>query len=202
MSGIGKFLTTVVFLGILGGIGAADAYVMRDELPLIVPVISGGSSSDGGTDNPDVPEPAGTAKSDGPDIQTILLQRQFDAKTTSETSLVQRILPADVTAETRVLLQNNDRVAFIAWVETPDAKAYMQALKESLYNSFSSDVEDLRDETEFPEDGPVRNILSFRDPSIHEEKLIFIRVRERLYELHVAEDKGALVDTLIVDLTK
>ncbi len=60
---------------------------------------------------------------------------------------------------------------------------------------------DLKDETLRSDTGLVRNYLTFLDPSLSTERLIFVRVRERLYEFHVVTGKEEVMNILIQSLT-
>jgi len=76
------------------------------------------------------------------------------------------------------------------------------ALKESLHGLFSPDMRDLLDENQAPEGKPPRNFLTFLDPAISEERLVFVRVRERLYEFHIAQAKEDAMYKLVETLTE
>ncbi len=104
--------------------------------------------------------------------------------------------------EARVILKDNDRLAYFAWIDSPDAKITFTALKEALKTSFSSQLQDLVDETQERPDKPVRNVLSFLDPAIHSERVLFVRVRQRLYEFHIAPGREADIQGLMDALTE
>ena len=49
---------------------------------------------------------------------------------------------------------------------------------------------------------PTRNLLTFLDPGLSSERIVFVRVRERLYELHVAPGKDDVLFELVEALTQ
>ena len=106
------------------------------------------------------------------------------------------------TVHTLVLLQKNDRAALFSWVESDNVKTIFSTLKQSLQESFSTKLQNLIDETLTPTDGPPVDVLSFTDPAIAPEKVIFIRVRNRLYEFHVAAKSETAISQLIGALSK
>jgi len=98
-------------------------------------------------------------------------------------------------------VKDGDRIGLIAWADSPQVKIYLLALKEALHSTFSPEMRDLVDEAQEREGKALRNLLTFLDPAINEERVVFIRIRERLYEFHVAEGKDAVVFDLIETLT-
>ncbi len=145
---------------------------------------------------------AGVRRVNGPDIFAVLSAAGIATQTTREESLLSKIVPSDVEVESRVILLGNDRLAFFAWVESPDAKAYFTALKEALHTSFSSELQDLVDEVQEREGKPVRNVLSFLDPAIHTERILFVRSRQRLYEFHVVSGQEEEIQRVMDELTE
>ena len=107
-----------------------------------------------------------------------------------------------MTLNARVLLKNDDRAATVAWIESPEVKEHLASLKKHLRPLFSSALADLVDRTETPRGGAPRDLLSFRDPAMLEDRAFFVRVRERLYEFHVKEEYEKEIDTLIDALTE
>lgn len=144
----------------------------------------------------------GVPRKKEPDVAVVLNGESVTTQNSDSKSLLERIVPKEVPIATRVLLKNNDRIGLLSYIESPDVRPYFMALKEALRASFSPALKDLSDITEAPPGHSVRNVLSFTDPSISEEKLIFIRVRERLYEFHVAQGKDAFIQALIEKLTE
>ena len=152
----------------------------------------------------DIPPPPGQGVriERSPDVPKVLSDLEMTTKDTTEKSLLSRIVPETILIRTQVILLGDDRLALLSYVESPDVRAYFFGLKDALQASFSAQLTDLVDITETPDGHPTRNILSFRDPALSEEKLVFIRVRERLYELHVAAGKEETVQKLMNALTE
>ena len=157
---------------------------------------SSGSSSSSNV----VKKGVSTKKKAGPDVLAVLASLQLTPTATSEASLIG--LTNGSGSLTMVLLADNDRAALFSWIENDDVKTMFSALKQALQEQFSPGLKDLTDETRTPETGPPVDILSFYDPAISPEKVIFLRVRTRLYELHVAEKGTELVNRLIEELSK
>lgn len=101
-----------------------------------------------------------------------------------------------------VLLLNNDRAALFSWIEGDNTKMIFQSVKQALQEQFSPKVTGLIDQTLTSENGPPIDMLAFSDPAISSEKVIFIRVRDRLYEFHIAEKGAEAVSALIAELSK
>ncbi len=145
----------------------------------------------------------GTPKMSGPNVLEVLAVQQFNfVDPKQEKSLISQIIPDDVaTVESKILVKDGDRIGLIAWTDSPQVKIYFLALKEALHSTFSAEMRDLVDETQEREGKPPRNLLTFLDPKINEERIVFIRVRERLYEFHVSEGKNDVIFDLIETLT-
>ena len=120
---------------------------------------------------------------------------------TSDDFFLSKILDTHAPLSSNVLLEKNDRIATLAWIDSPDVKETFTRLKEKLRSAFSNQLHDLIDETQSQPGKPPRDILAFRDPAIHTDRLVFARVRQRLYELHVTPGKEAAVDRLVDALT-
>jgi hypothetical protein len=180
---------TAGYAVLLLGIGTADAILTRDVN--ILPVLPAEDDTTTG-----VPRPA------GPELAEIWEDLSITTGETGENSILQSIVTPETEVQSQALLKNNDRLAYFSWVETPEAKIYFTALKQALSSSFSSELQDLVDETQERPGKPVRNVLSFLDPAIHEERILFVRVRQRLYEFHVAEGREAEVQGVMDALTE
>ena len=190
-----RLLTAVGFVAVLVTLGTTDAFLTRGTMklpsPLTADLMGEGDAA-----------PKGVMKNEGLPVDAILQSQQLEGVGTSQKSLLERVVrnPSEVT--TQILLKDNDRIALFSRVETPSAKTYFSALKDALHSSFSSAVTDLRDETELSSTRPARNILTFKDPAIAEERIILLRVRQRLFEFHVAEGKEADVQALVEALSQ
>jgi hypothetical protein len=142
-------------------------------------------------------------KYSGPAVETILAALQLVPVQTSEASLLKLSAGQDaLKVNTVVLLRNNDRAALFSWLESDDVKTLFSALKQALQEQFSPQVKDLIDETRTQENGPPLDYLSFTDPAISPEKVVFIRVRTRLYEFHIAAGQEDTINRLITELDK
>ena len=146
--------------------------------------------------------PGGVRKAQGPDVLEALVRGGFTFQDTKEKMILRDIIPEDTTLETHVLLLDGDRAGAIAWVSSPQVKKFYLVLKEALHSAFTAEVQDLLDETQRREGRPTRNLLTFFDPGLSSERVVFIRVRERLYEFRVAEGASEAIFDLIEDLTK
>ncbi|MFH0770442.1 MAG: hypothetical protein V1926_03620 [Candidatus Peregrinibacteria bacterium] len=144
---------------------------------------------------------AGVTIASGPDIPSILAERQIVSQETTEVTLMGKVITGSPVMA-KVLLTNGDRAGLIAWTESPGVKLFFMAIKEALQKSFSAEVTDLIDESQQQPGKPVRNILTFRDPAFGEERFAFVRVRERLYEFHIAPGKDDVIFALIEALTQ
>ena len=149
----------------------------------------------------DVEAAGGVRKAQGPRIQDVLAALKFEPQETSEATLVEQVLPAGVIINRLALLKDGDRAGLVAWLDSPDVQAHFLALKEALHVSFSTQVRDVIDEIQRREGKPPRNLLTFIDPGLSDERLVFIRVRERLYEFHVANGRDEVIFDLIEELT-
>ena len=201
MSSQSKLLITAAFLLCLVGIGSADALFTRSLIMLpslgdteeIVPPP---------TDQPPPPDNSGgITKQSGPNVREVLQALGLEQSTTQDVSIIRRVIPEEINVQTTVLLKDGDRIGMISWAETPLVKTYFLALKEALHTSFTAQMTDLVDETQRPEGKPVRNFLTFLDPGLSPERLVFIRVRERMYEFHIAEGKDDQMFLLVEALT-
>ncbi len=137
------------------------------------------------------------AKHEGPDVPALLAELGYDARLQREQSLLEQVAPTGVPVAYRVLLLGESRQGAIAWIDTPNAKAAFNELKQKLLQTFSSRVQDLIDETTQAEGQPVVNRLSFRDPAISPEQFVFLRIRERLYEVHIAPGQEEALSLLL-----
>jgi len=138
----------------------------------------------------------------GPDVAQILAASQLIPVKTSETSLLKLSAGAETNVTETVLLKNNDRAAFFSWAEAGEVKTLFSALKQALQEQFSPQVKDLVDETRTQETGPPVDYLSFMDPGISPERVVFVRVRTRLYEFHIVQGQEDAINKVIGELSK
>lgn len=143
-----------------------------------------------------------TKKMTGVDVSDVFARLQLVARPTQEASFLQFLSQNQGTVQTVVLLRNNDRAFLFSWLEHSDVKAIFSNLKQALQEQFSAQVTDLVDETRMQDGVPPVDILSFLDPALSEEKILFLRVRNRLYELRIAENGQEMADALVAELSR
>jgi|GEM_PF-6544618 len=143
-----------------------------------------------------------TSKIAGADLGAVFSTLQLIPKETSEKSLIALASAGLAESESNVLLRNNDRAFFFSVITGSSVKKVMAALKQALQEQFSANLTDLRDETITSPTGPPVDLLSFTDPNISKEPLLFLRVRDKLYELHIAENGKELLEPLVRELSK
>ena len=124
----------------------------------------------------------------------------IEAKESNESTMLEQITQENDSLIQRTLLERGDRIGSIAWINTPLVKEYFIVLKESLSQSFSPALDNLVDTTRRLPGKPVVDELSFYDPGIAQEKLVFLRIRSRLYELHVAPGRMEEMQGVIEEL--
>ncbi|MDD4318835.1 MAG: hypothetical protein PHW10_00700 [Candidatus Peribacteraceae bacterium] len=184
--------TAAGFTALLLCLGTADAVMTRSRI--ILPPLAADAR---GTENAVL-----VAKNNGRSVTDILQEQGYELAAPSTPTILDRIAREPGLVRSHVLLQDNDRVAVLSWMESGEAKTYFRAIKEALHQSFSPDVRDLRDELLTATDRPPVNLLTFVDPAISEDRILFARVRERLLELHLPADKEAMLDPLLQALSK
>lgn len=165
------------------------------------PVIPENSSSTTGSTPGVVKKGVSTKKASGINVENVLAKLQLVTQETNEASFLLLTAPDKSKVKTYVLLRNNDRAFLFSWMESDDVKSIFAGLKQALQEQFSGKVTDLVDETRTPAGGPLVDYLTFVDPALSAERIVFLRVRTRLYELHVAENGDALLEQLIAELS-
>ena len=145
----------------------------------------------------------GVARNQGPDVKDVLQNRDFTLADVREKVILEDIIPQkEATLQSYVLLKKGDRIGMIAWTDSPRVKQYYLALKEALHSAFTAKVQNLLDETQRREGHPIRNLLTFIDTGLFPERIVFVRVRERLYEFHVKEGSSEEIFNLIEELSQ
>ena len=149
------------------------------------------------------PAPAGAVKKRG-DINVLqtVTDLGFTTQDTREEALLSAVIQGEGAITKKTVLFKGDRAGLLVWVETPNVKQIFLVLKESLHSLFSAEVRDLLDENQSPPGKAPRNFLTFLDPGISEERIVFVRVRERLYEFRIAPSKADVMYKLIETLTE
>lgn len=222
-----SLITGIVILIISVGLATAD-YVLserphlltlQEELPPPVPDVSASSSSSSSAGmisssatsssasmassiSGVVKKGVSTKKATGVDVDLVLAELQLIPQESHEADFLFINAPDRSLVKSAILLRNNDRAFHFSWMETSDVKTIFAALKQSLQEQFSGKVIDLVDETRTPENGPPVDYLSFIDPVLSAERIVFLRVRTRLYEIHVAENGDALLEKFVGELSK
>ncbi len=193
-----KIIVTLVLLLLLGGLGAADYFLSGDEYA--AKLIENPDASSASSSESYIPT-VGTQKQSGPDVLNVITAAGYTTQKSEELSFLAQIAGSGASVSSAIILKNDDRAGSVTWTDSRNVKNQFIALKEALLGAFSSRVSDLRDETKVETDSPVRNILSFSDPALSEERLVFVRVRERLYEFHLAKGKEDMMIGLIEEIT-
>lgn len=178
-----------LFTLILAGLATADVLILRE--PLFLPASL----------QPQQPG-QGIGRQQSPVVGDILQSQGIQTQPSDRPSLLERTLQGQEPVTTVILLKDNDRLGLLSWVESPRSKNLFSALREALLSSLSPSVKDLRDERLTPQDRPPRTELSFSDPALSDEKMTLMRIRDRIYELHVATGREATMAGLIDALTK
>lgn len=143
-----------------------------------------------------------TKKQIGVNVDEVIMRLGLTKQETTETGFLALATQYSAKAQTTVLLWNDDRAFLFSWIENDDVKTIFGNLKQALQEQFSGKLTDLKDETLTAPNGPTVNVLSFFDPALSAERLIFLRVRTRLYEIHVAKNGESLVDRFVAELSK
>lgn len=203
MSAAAKLFTAILFFSFLVFLGSVDAIVTGERIVLpearestATPPFSAPRDGRAGSAKPAV------AKREGPDVEAVIARAGYGTEENSERNLLAEIVPALTTVHTKIIFREGDRLSFIAWTEARDSKMTFFALKEALHKSFSPQVSDLIDEHQVRGKRAPRSVLTFIDPSIHTERLLFVRSRGRLYEFHVPQGNEDAVYALIDALTE
>jgi hypothetical protein len=191
-----KLIVTVALLVFLGGVGAADYFLSGSDTT--ADVLSGSSSSSSVSSTS---QNGRVMVNNGPDVNTFIASQGFTTEQSTELNFLSQVAGSSTSVHGLSILKDNDRVGSVTWIETPEVKNIFIALKEALLSAFSAKLQGLQDQTMQSANAPVRNELSFFDPALSSEKLAFVRVRERLYEFHIANGQEDTMNGLIDALT-
>lgn len=203
-----KVKITVSILALMLILGVADVVVLEGSPSYQAKQTDATTPTVISRHEPEPEEPTSTGpnggvrKNDGPNVEKTLGLQGFSITETSEKIILDTVVTGGDTVERKALLMNGDRAGVMAWVSSPQVKKHYVVLKEALHSAFTPEVQDLLDETQRRESHPTRNLLTFFDPGLLSERVVFVRVRERLYEFHVAEGASDQIFNLIEDLTK
>lgn len=156
-------------------------------------------------DQPPTPQPDTTGsgniigKQVNPDVVQVAQANNFVVTDATQPAFLPEII-TDEPVQQKTLLFENDRAASISWVESPRVKVYYLALKEALHQNFSPLVTDLADETKTTPTGVTYNQLTFVDTGISEDRITFVRIRDRLYEIRTVIGNEANINNVITSL--
>jgi hypothetical protein len=204
-----KALTSTGILFIAIGLGVSDAYFMEGGLPKAVlpdapyasnsPQTDQSASINGAASSVAI----GVRKASGPDVLQTIATFGMEIQESDELTILRTVIPVtESTVNQHVLLLDGDRAGLIAWTESPKVKQFFLALKDALHASFSPHVKDLLDETQRIPGKPPRNFLTFFDEGLSSERIVFLRVRERLYEIRIVEGRDDVMFELVDALTE
>lgn len=143
----------------------------------------------------------GVARQNEPDIAVTLKNAGFETQPNSEMTFLSQVVNGKATVNSVAMLQNGDRIGAVSWIDSGDVKSIFVSLKEALLTAFSPQMTELRDETLQEQGKPIRNILTFLDPKLSADRLIFVRIRQRLYEFHVTKGQESVVQGAVELLT-
>lgn len=200
-----KVAITLGILLLIAGVAAADALTKEQSLTGQLNLWLAGEDEEGAASSSVASEGAQTSSAVSsenaePAVLQTLIARGFTFEKKDDPSFLRQLLPT-ATVPTYVLLQNGDRAGALSWVNTAQSSQAFQSLKESLLQSFSPALQDLRDETVAEEGKPVRSVLTFFDPALSEERLVFVKSGDTLFEVHITESKRDAVLPLIDELS-
>ena len=198
-----KPIVTLGLIVTLIAIGAADAFLTSAKLPKVdTKTQVQNQPQQKPQPKPPVKKVINTDYTKESNILEVLVNEQYNFQQTNEQNLLSMIIKDGTPVQSRTLIKDGDRAGFVSWAESPKVKIYFLSLKEALHVSFTPQVKNLIDETQRREGHPERNLLSFYDPGIGEERLVFVRVRNRLFEFHLAKDHEDAMFDVIEKLTK
>lgn len=215
-----SFVPGIVILIIAGGLFGAD--LIAKELPRVQGINEQEAPTGVVSSNPDAPgalsssaaasetsskptvvkKGVSTKKQSGIDVTTTLSSLQLIPEPTNESGFLGFMATGKAVVETHVLIRNNDRAFLFSWIDSNDAKSIFSSLKQELSEQFSGKMTDLIDTTKTGDSGPPVDILSFTDPTLSAERVMFLRVRTRLYEIHIAENGEDMLDSLVAALSQ
>ena len=195
-----KFLAVIGFLAVLVGLGFADAMINKEEISAS---LVGGTTLPPPQPQPSSEKPVAVPVKAGPDVEAIIADRGLASLVSAtEKSLLEQVGQTTAKVETRSLIAGNDRIGSITWVTDGNVKNVFAALKQALLQSFSPNVQGLRDEKEERSGFQARTILTFLDPKLSSERFLFVQSGENLYEFHIVPGREQAFYDLTDALTK
>lgn len=140
------------------------------------------------------------------DLMTIAREAGFDFLPVSgrEQSFLAKVLPESHKHILRsiVLLQGEERVAAIYWYRSSSSDSHLHTVKSWMYELFSGEMTNLVDETLTREELAPITVLAFTDPSMSEERFLFAKIRDHLYEFHFQQQREPLIHGLLQELAR
>jgi hypothetical protein len=190
-----KIIVTAALILVLGGIAAADVYLSEDDILGGLPLPQDGIQNQvpplGQTGTG-----VGVARRQAANVNDVLIALGYSVQPSDESSIISQVVDETVTVNVLKILKD-DLVGTVIWIDTPDSKNFFLSLKDALLAAFSPQVKDLSDETKVDPGKPVRNVLTFLDPTLSEERLTFVRMSDRLMEFHTVSGKETEMQTVI-----
>jgi hypothetical protein len=144
-----------------------------------------------------------------PDLISIARENGFTVSPVSrnEKSYLKRVIPESSILRSIVILKKEsdlgsdiDRVASAYWFRSTHADILMKTLTSQMFDLLSANVENLIDEDLHREGYATIDMLAFNDPALSEERIIFVQIRDELYEFHTLVDKEELVMGLVLEV--
>lgn len=206
MSTTAKIGIAFLLVLVIAGVATADALIREKSLTsqLSLWLEDGGSDSSSSVANTDggetqTSEPMQEDSSRDAILQ-VLIKNGFTYQEKEEPSVLRQLLPTEQ-LPSYTLLHNGDRAGSLTWVKISNTTQTFQALKDSLLQSFSPALQDLRDETVAEPNKPVRSVLTFLDPALSQERMVFVKTGNVLFELHITLGKETVLNPLIEEMT-
>lgn len=186
------------------GSGAQSIETIPEEQAVITnsgstTTIELGASSSASGGRKVVKKGSSTKKRSNVNVQEVFAALSLEQVETSELALLSLLEEAS-SAQTVVLLSGGDRAMLFSWIDDDNVKELLSGLKQSLQEQFSDGVQGLIDEARTSDSGVPYDIISFSDPAISSERVVFVRIRTRLYEMHVGAAGEEIIDGLIEEL--
>jgi hypothetical protein len=168
-----KLVVSSIFILLLGGLVVADAMLVEGWPPTAAPAV-------------DVQKP-GVVKQSANSPLAILAAAKLAVAKQSQPTLLEQVITNKQAIERFNILDDNTPIGSIAWYEGLEVNDYFIAMRESLFTSFSSSVKDLQDTTVRKPGSPTVEKLEFNDQQLAPGTTVFMRVRQRLYEIHIED---------------
>ena len=121
----------------------------------------------------------------------------------TEQSFLQFLFPGEQTAlRSAVLLRDDERVAALYFLHSPNAKNFSFTLKERAFDLFSSQMTNLINERIERAGYASFDVFAFTDPVLGEDRFLFVLLGNVLYEFHVKAEMETVVQGLILEVAR